>query len=103
MEDRSLLKREYVYHADNSDDYRNVQVIVSPRENAVEVAVIPENMTSLDELNGILRDINGDVLEKLRISLTEECSVVLKHGGQSYAVTLEGDPPRASGLQPLAG
>ena len=60
-------------------------------------------MTSLDELNGILCDINGDVLEKLRISLTDECHVVLKHGGLSYAVTLEGNPPRASGLQPLAG
>ena len=98
---KQLISVDQVYTAEGSDEYRNARVTVAVVNDMYEVAVEPEETLTRSEMDSILKIVESDMLKKIRVSLKDDCKIVLKRNGQAYTVALEGDPPRAGSSFPV--
>jgi hypothetical protein len=89
----NFLELDYVYNVGDTFEYRNAHVSVAVDNEHAVVTVIPEHTMVESELNGVLVGLQSDMLKKARMSLLNDCQVVLRQDGKSYGVSLMEDIP----------
>jgi hypothetical protein len=56
---------EYVYNADVTGDFRQVRVTLEISETQGRVTLQPTYMMTLNEINGVMREYEDDVLKRM--------------------------------------
>ena len=97
MAGKSPFSMDYVYTTEDME-FRNLHVELTVSGSKTVVAITPEHTMTLEELDGVLYDIESDVLKKVRICIMDECQVVVHQDGKDYDVVLTDDKPRVKGL-----
>ncbi len=83
---------EYVYNWNEPFEFRKVKVETHIENDTVMLKLFPDYMITEDELEGMLKGFQADVLDKRHIKLASECNVVITHEGKNYNVEISGNP-----------
>ena len=86
-------KMDYVYTTEDAG-YQNAHVVTDLKGDRVALDISVNTMVTAKELDGILASIEQDLLQRMRLSLQDDCVLTLIHQTQRYIVTVAGDPPR---------
>jgi hypothetical protein len=97
------IEMECVYTPDElgETDYRKARIVIAIGNNKAEISVTPEKPMTRSELGSILNYLTTTVLNKARISLNADCTVILRQSGLSYSVEWDENIAAVKGLTPL--
>ena len=96
----NVFGMDCVYSTDDMD-FKNAHVDLSIEGDRAVVTITPDQTMSETELDGVVSDIETDMLKKVRMDLMTECVVYVKQDGASFEVLLGEGKPRVKGLKPV--
>jgi len=97
---KSILNQEYVYTADNTGDFRTVNISLDITEMTEIITLHPEQNMTMGEIDRALHGFEEDVLTRMQIKLGETHPVQLEYKGKKFKITFDGNR-KVNGVAPL--
>jgi hypothetical protein len=86
---RDTLGMEYVYVSEATNEYLKVNISIILGDNDTEIYIMPQQMITCGELQTVIDYLGNDILRKLIIKITENCTVYVKYDGVTYLAELD--------------
>lgn len=79
---------DYTYMDSKTGDFKNVHIKLNVGENSFILELSAEEMLDKTIIQELLNQLVSNAFRKLRISLAEDCKIVLIAGGRRYKVSV---------------
>ena len=97
---KPVLEQEYVYTADETDEFRTVNISLDVTEMEEIITLKPQQNMTMAEINRTLQGFEEDVLKKMQMKLDENHPARLEYKGRVFKIIL-GPDRKATGIAPL--
>jgi hypothetical protein len=65
MEYRCVWDREYVYNAEDTEDFRQVRILLESSDTTGRVTLLPHQMMTMKEISAVMKEYEDDVLKRM--------------------------------------
>lgn len=65
MEFRSVWDREYVYNAEETEEFRQVRIVLESSDTTGRVTLLPNHMMTMKEISAVMKEYEDDVLKRM--------------------------------------
>jgi hypothetical protein len=80
---------EYVYNAEENEEFRQVRVTLEISEKEGRVTLSPNYMMTINEINNVMREYEDDILKKMMTHYDSYYPVRLVYNGVECAVKFD--------------
>jgi len=96
---KQVLEQEYVYNADETEDFRVVRIALGVTEMEEFITVKTEENMTLSEIDRVLRGFESDVLSRMDIKLDANYPARLEYKGKTLKIAF-GEDHKVKGIVP---
>jgi|GEM_PF-2823454 len=83
---------EYVYHPEKSpDDFQKVRISLDMLNDKLQISMEADDEMTKQDVETVLLYLQKASLNRRRISILDDCSVMVKVGAQKFAVKMAQD------------
>jgi len=92
---------DYVYSSSESDTFRSVHVDLQVIDEDLQLTLISNDEIKIVDLENILKSLQEEKFSRMRISIYEDCNILLKVNDSSHKVNLLNRDMKIDCVQPL--
>ncbi|MBR1736165.1 MAG: hypothetical protein IJ736_03990 [Firmicutes bacterium] len=85
----SDFRTDYVYQDEKSGEFKNVQIKLVVDNDKIKLDMSADNLLSEEIIKNILHQLKINMLDKMNISVKEDCSITLNINQPKYKIMID--------------